>query len=93
MTEFHCDKCGECCRHIDLIPQLSHFDSGDGSCIYLIGNMCSIYDKRPDICRVDVMFDKVYYKYYSRDEYNAVNMKACEEIKSHKIFENDKRKT
>ena len=24
----------------------------DGSCVNLVGNLCSIYDTRPDICRV-----------------------------------------
>lgn len=57
---FPCSKCGECCRHINLIPQLSEFDRGDGICIHLSGNLCDIYEQRPEICRVDVMYQKYY---------------------------------
>lgn len=54
-------KCGTCCRNIDRIPELSEYHIGNGVCIYLTeDNMCSIYDMRPDICNVDLMYEKVY---------------------------------
>ena len=32
----------------------------DGSCIYLgEDNLCTVYDERPDICNVDIMYDKL----------------------------------
>lgn len=41
---FACDRCGICCQHIDLIPQLKEFDSGNGRCVHLSeNNLCEIY--------------------------------------------------
>lgn len=39
-------------------------------------NMCSIYDSRPSICRVDIMFEKVYFKHYSKEEFYRLNIEA-----------------
>ena len=48
---YKCKCCGECCRHINLIPEMSSFNRGDNVCKYLNKyNKCSIYTKRPDIC-------------------------------------------
>lgn len=78
---FPCSKCGECCRHINLIPQLSEFDRGDGICIHLSGNLCDIYEQRPEICRVDVMYQKYYSEQYSRDTFYRLNMEVCSKLK------------
>ncbi|MFH0959646.1 MAG: YkgJ family cysteine cluster protein [Pseudomonadota bacterium] len=41
---FPCERCGACCRTIQ--------------CRYLEGeDFCSIYENRPDVCRVDKMID------------------------------------
>ena len=41
---FPCDKCGICCNHINEIPELHSFDSGNGRCIHLLdNNLCAIY--------------------------------------------------
>lgn len=58
-VHFPCTGCGECCRHINRVEQLAVYDRGDGVCIYLSGNLCSIYKDRPEICRVDYMYEKV----------------------------------
>ena len=36
--DFDCSGCGACCRAI--------------GCPLLVGNQCSIYEDRPDVCRV-----------------------------------------
>lgn len=84
--KFQCDCCGECCRHIDRIPQLQKFDPGTGVCIHLKENLCDIYDKRPLICSIDRMYDAYYNKIYSRDEYDQLNYKACISLKSERIL-------
>lgn len=56
LKDFVCNKCGECCRHLDKVPQLSHLQVG-GVCKYLKDNVCMIYDRRPDLCRRDAVFD------------------------------------
>ena len=49
---FKCSGCGECCRHISEI--LPDFDTGEGVCCYLSEDgLCSIYEERPIICRVE----------------------------------------
>ena len=40
---WECKKCGACCRVVN--------------CPYLKDNLCSIYEQRPDICRVDKMYE------------------------------------
>lgn len=54
---FKCDMCGECCRNLDKSPIYDKLHNGDGICIYLNGNLCSIYNDRPLICRVEKAYD------------------------------------
>ncbi len=77
---FPCSRCGECCRHINLILQLAHFDRGDGVCIHLRENLCSIYVDRPEICRVDKMFTKFFSEKYSRETFYKLNLGVCLEL-------------
>ncbi len=78
---FKCDKCGECCRHLDRSSIYKPLDRGDGICKYLIGNECSIYKDRPLICRVDDSYDKFFSEQYSLEEYYRLNKEACKIIK------------
>lgn len=78
---FFCDKCGLCCRHIDKVPQLAHFDLGNGVCKYLRDNLCSIYDDRPEICRVDYMYEKFFKNYMTLEDFYKLNEQGCEELK------------
>ena len=77
---FHCDKCGLCCRLLKNVPQLAAFDRGDGVCKFLRGNLCSIYENRPDICNVDKMYP-AFASIMSRDEYDEVLEASCARIK------------
>lgn len=45
-----CSQCASCCKLAGLIVR--EWDRGDGACKYLQGNLCSIYENRPEICRV-----------------------------------------
>ena len=79
LSQFPCSMCGECCRHIDQIPQLAAFDDGTGACKYLHGNKCSIYPDRPEICNIDAMYEKVFKALYpDKETYYRMNRKACE---------------
>ena len=78
---FNCDCCGECCRHVNFIDELKELDRGDGTCIHLKNNLCSIYDARPDICNVDKMFELVYKKIMTKEEFYQVNIEACQLLK------------
>lgn len=79
---FPCTKCGICCRNIDKVPELKDYDLGNGTCMYLKDNLCSIYSTRPDICRVDVMYEKRYKNTLSYEEYEKLNLEACKELQS-----------
>lgn len=46
--------CGACCKNVGHLP----IPSTDGICDLLVDGLCSIYDERPEICRVDSMFEK-----------------------------------
>lgn len=80
---FRCDGCGLCCRVVGLTATYQHLDRGDGVCRHLNTktNECNIYDNRPDICRVDGLYESLFKKYMSLDDYYEMNYSACETLK------------
>lgn len=54
--------------------------TGNGVCIYLKNNLCSIYENRPEICNVDLMYEKYFSVMYTKQEFYELNEKACEKI-------------
>ena len=78
--DFQCDKCGICCKMLTGIPQLAAFDRGDGVCIHLKDNLCSIYESRPDICNVEKMY--AFFKdQMTEDEYVQLMTQSCLALK------------
>lgn len=79
-TDFPCTKCGLCCQHVDRSEETLFLDRGDGTCKHfdLCNNSCSIYDERPDICRVDRQFMLKYFSQYSWEKFVSVNLQVCE---------------
>jgi len=82
--EFLCSSCGACCRAAGKMDGAKYGlpIKEDGSCANLIGNLCSIYDKRPNICRIDVMTHKK--EFQSRKSYYIEATKAC-----HNLIDNE----
>ncbi len=78
---FNCDKCGQCCRHLHLSDLYKNLDRGDGVCKYLIGNLCSIYDNRPLLCRIDESYETFFKNEYSIEEYYLLNKRICDTFK------------
>ena len=79
LPAFHCIQCGECCRHISMIPELSSFVGSDGVCIHLKNNLCDIYESRPDVCN----YYKAYKKYFSNltpEEYHKLIVESCNQL-------------
>jgi len=76
---FPCTGCGLCCQNITNIQELKAYDLGNGTCKYFdhFNHVCTIYNDRPTICRVDKMFDLVYSKKFTRKEFYIENAKAC----------------
>lgn len=82
---FICTKCGLCCHFVDKFPQLVDFDRGDGICVHLKNNLCDIYNSRPEICNVDLMYEKYYYEKYTQDEYYQMIADACYKLQHNKV--------
>ncbi len=92
ILKFPCDCCGECCRHIGNIPQLKAYDIGNGVCKYLEGNLCTIYETRPEICRVDTMYDRYFSNFYTREDFYRINTAGCAELKKYLVDTNSNAK-
>lgn len=78
---FQCERCGQCCRHLDRSEIYKELNRGDGVCIHLKDNLCSIYETRPILCRVDESYEYYFKELYSKQEYYELNYKACKKIK------------
>lgn len=78
--EFPCNRCGLCCQQVHLAAETRFLDRGDGVCGHYdqLGKACSIYEQRPDICRVDLQFERTYSQQYSWDEFIEANLTVCE---------------
>lgn len=79
---FKCDCCGMCCRQLNKIPQLVEFDNGNGECIHLKNNRCSIYSTRPLFCNVNSMYKEYFENIMTLESFYALNEQCCLEIKS-----------
>ncbi len=68
--------------YVNLSEQTSFLDRGDGVCLYLDTEtkLCTIYQDRPAICRVDLQYDLNYKHLYSWEEFVAINLLACEKL-------------
>lgn len=79
--KFVCDKCGECCRNLNLSELYADLDSGNGICKYLTGNVCSIYKTRPLKCRVEECYYAFFSEEMTKEEYYQKNYEMCKELK------------
>lgn len=79
---FYCNQCGECCRHLDNSVLYQTLNRGDGICKYLDGNLCTIYNNRPLLCRVDESYFAYYKEIYSLEEYYEMNYQSCLNLQS-----------
>lgn len=79
---FPCTSCGLCCQNISNVLELKDFNLGNGICKYFdsINNSCIVYDTRPDICRIDKMFNTKYNKYFTKEDFYIENAKVCNEL-------------
>lgn len=76
---FPCSSCGLCCQNITNIAELKDFDLGNGMCKHFnsMTNSCNIYENRPDICRIDKMFEIKYREYFTKEEFYIENANVC----------------
>ena len=81
---FECDQCGECCRNLHMSDIYADLDSGDGTCKYLNGNLCSIYENRPLKCRIEDSYHAFFENEMSMEDYYKINYEMCKILKEHK---------
>lgn len=77
---FNCDKCGLCCIGLNKSETTAFLHDGDGICRYLDLDtmLCTIYEKRPLVCRVDEYYDRFLADKMDREEFMRLNYEACE---------------
>lgn len=80
MQVFPCSLCGLCCQRVGLSDVTQDLDRGDGTCKHFdeYNKNCTIYDTRPDMCRVDLQYRVNYSKKHTWDEFVALNLEVCE---------------
>ena len=79
---FKCDKCGKCCRNLNKSSIYINLHNGNGICRYLNGNECSIYDKRPLVCRVDESYNVYFKDKIDYSSYLQLNYESCQILKN-----------
>ena len=84
IMSFICTQCGECCRNLKLSNLYKDLDSGDGTCKYLVENLCSIYEVRPLKCRIDKCYEQFFHDYVTLEEYYQMNYEMCMMLQSNK---------
>ncbi len=79
---FPCTQCGACCRHVNLSPLTAYLDRGDGMCKHYnqISQLCNIYTDRPEICQINVYYEKHYKHSLLWDEFVNLNLIACKQL-------------
>lgn len=81
---FPCAQCGCCCMSVNMSVFTIKFDRGDGICRYFEDKtrLCSIYEIRPFICRVDYQYENKYKSIYKWEDFCMLNAKCCEFLRN-----------
>ena len=82
LTPFPCTACGKCCRLVGNNAQTSFLDRGDGVCRYLNEQtkLCTIYETRPLVCRVEDYYRRYLADQISWDKFVRINLEICEKL-------------
>ena len=80
LSTFPCSSCGQCCRRVNQSDQTKYLDGGDGVCRYLDkqSNLCSIYEDRPLVCRVEDYYQEFLQDKITWISFVEMNVKVCE---------------
>ncbi len=78
---YPCTQCGLCCKNIQSVESLSTFHLGDGVCINYDDSVgCTIYNERPDVCRIDEGYKKFFSSVISFSDYYKKNAEVCNQL-------------
>lgn len=82
---YPCERCGECCRHIDLLDEMKTFDRGDGVCKHLTAeNLCEIYSERPPLCNGEFVYQK-FFSDLSVAQFHALTRELCDAVRRREL--------
>lgn len=82
---YPCERCGDCCRHVDLIEAMKNFDRGDGVCKHLTTeNLCEIYSERPPLCNGKYVYEN-FYSDMAAEDFNNLMIELCHEIRRREL--------
>ena len=82
---YPCERCGSCCRHVDLLDEMKTFDRGDGVCKHLTAdNLCEIYSERPPLCNGEFVYKNFYSDMTVKDFHQLMNM-LCKDVRRREL--------
>lgn len=86
LTPFPCTACGECCRRVNTSPFTAELDRGDGTCRHFddMTKLCSIYNDRPLICRIEDFYIENLTSQFSWQEFVELNLEVCRDLQKDK---------
>lgn len=79
---FPCTACGQCCKNVHRSEETKFLDRGDGVCRNLNEStlLCTIYEDRPLVCRVEDYYKANLIDVYEWDEFVELNLQICNEL-------------
>lgn len=82
LTPFPCTACGLCCLHVHKSEQTAFLDRGDGTCWHFDEdtNLCTIYDDRPLVCRVEAYYQAYLSEVYDWQVFIEMNVAMCQQL-------------
>ncbi len=63
----------------DLLTEFPYQADETGACEMLdkSTNQCKVYETRPDVCRVDSVYERLFAHHMTRDNYHRASEAAC----------------
>jgi hypothetical protein len=82
LTPFPCTACGKCCRLVGNSEQTAFLDRGDGVCRHFDEqtNLCTIYETRPLVCRVEDYYRRYLSNKIKWDNFVQINVEICRKL-------------
>lgn len=82
---YPCERCGDCCRHIDLIDDMEDYNRGDGVCKHLTAdNLCEIYSERPPLCNGEYVYKK-FFDDMTVEDFHKQIQELCKKIRRREL--------
>ena len=79
---FPCTACGQCCKNVHKSEETKFLDRGDGICYHFNEStlLCTIYENRPLVCRVQDYYKANLIDIYNWDEFVELNIQVCNDL-------------